>query len=731
MKKIMCLFVMFIYLNFIVLQTSSIELTNKAKLKAYERERINLLNHSQNHGASALSTSNPILYQGWVHYIHESHQSNLFNIHKFYQNNQYFNQVIPSSEKDKTDKYGKLVIPDKTSYYMIVYQDRITFYSSRSRIQSNAVDSFSISTISVVPEDKPEKGGIRDLGKIDKYECLQILTEKPKKLKEDLSMNEVTYKNELWSVCFDNVNNKKEVVSALLDRKIKVQRNSGIYVTYDQINEKNKKEEENNIEEADEENSRDPQDGVMQLLQDWSECTLKCGGGKSYQQYMCIPPKNSGAPCKGELIRSKDCNTQPCPVSKFIDGKLEDQNKEDVKKPIVKIGPYSKNANRYTKCVIKEGEGYRMEFSEESNKWNRLPSKLILNNRTMSIFEDDSYTNLILSFNLDQTTLERGKEFCSFVLKDSENKTTIRGFDQSCGSLEEDLFVKSWESDFNLFKNECKNGLEENLISDSKDLERELKKRKTSMASIDEQDDKANKIREEYQIKQQSSAIENIAETEKLGVKAIEKEAVIEKMILDEEKEKEALQLKTLQAQIQLEKKKANKINNQIKEKELDEMFVEQSRKAEEELVESKKSIQNKVQFKRSDLQKKIENIKKMAKLRKNQLMGELRAAKIKLAKQVMQAMKTGNAETCDKGKTDFSIREKYCNNAFPDDFMSNEDCKEEDNFCYTCCEKEFGNMHLNKREECFDVCDGLKKLEVKDNKKKVENPIKWNWKPE
>jgi hypothetical protein len=54
-------------------------------------------------------------------------------------------------------------------------------------------------------------------------------------------------------------------------------------------------------------------DGYWIVLQMWSQCTLKCGGGKSFLQRMCVPPKDGGKPCEGEAILSKDCNKQPCP----------------------------------------------------------------------------------------------------------------------------------------------------------------------------------------------------------------------------------------------------------------------------------------------------------------------------------------------------------------------------------------------------------------------------------
>jgi hypothetical protein len=64
-------------------------------------------------------------------------------------------------------------------------------------------------------------------------------------------------------------------------------------------------------------------DGYWSILQDWTQCTKKCGGGLSYMQLMCIPPKNGGKNCMGQPIRTRPCNPQPCPTVKRYRIRLE------------------------------------------------------------------------------------------------------------------------------------------------------------------------------------------------------------------------------------------------------------------------------------------------------------------------------------------------------------------------------------------------------------------------
>lgn len=695
--KYLCLFIVFLYLNNACLVSCT-----KSNSNMKSNSKVNMTN-------SRITT----IFQGWVKYHHEQSENSLGDPKVFFQNNEFFNQRVLMAQKNQADALGFLNIPTKTSFFLVAYPGKIAFFSSRDKIESKAIDFLSISSIGAIPEDKPVLGAIKDIGKIDKYQCIQIKADSGRK-------------KELWTICLDKVEDKSKLMNALINQKIESQRVKGIYVTADQIKDTSSSPVVA-VEDSEEKNS---QDGVLQLLQDWSECTLKCGGGKSYQQYMCIPPKNGGAPCEGDLIRSKDCNTQPCPASKMIEGKVS-ESVEKVAKPIVKIGPYSKRPNRYSKCIIKEGDAYRIEIDPKTESLGRIPSKILMNNRTFSIFEDDSYTKLVFSFQLDETNFERDPEFCSFTLKNGDTKFTLRGFDQSCGTIDEDKFVKTWQSEFNLFKNDCKTGRESRLINEEAEEKlKEISSKKSELAYVAIQEEKAAKMKDTFRSQQGVSAVKKIANTQKSAVKAVEKEALIERLILSEEQEKEALMLSRISKQISKEKEKDSNFNSQIKEKELDDVFKEEERMAEAEVEDAKKEVKEKVAYKRNDLSKKIESIRKLAKMKKSQMMGELKKAKMSLASKVMKAMKEGNSEICERGKDKQQERETYCNNAFPDDYMINVDCKDPENFCYTCCENEFGNMHMNKREECYDICDGVKKGKEPEPEtpKKDEDKIQFQW---
>jgi len=79
------------------------------------------------------------------------------------------------------------------------------------------------------------------------------------------------------------------------------------------------------------------------VLQDWSSCSLKCGGGKSYKQKQCVRPKGA-TDCLGPAIEVRDCNMEPCPG--YIQD-LDKEKKNTVLTPIVKVLQISNKESRF------------------------------------------------------------------------------------------------------------------------------------------------------------------------------------------------------------------------------------------------------------------------------------------------------------------------------------------------------------------------------------------------
>ena len=80
------------------------------------------------------------------------------------------------------------------------------------------------------------------------------------------------------------------------------------------------------------------------LLQDWSQCTLACGGGKSYRHRFCVQPTGANA-CIGTSIEEKPCNSQPCNI-------IEDVINSDKKTQLAPIVVLMRISNKPAKFNV-------------------------------------------------------------------------------------------------------------------------------------------------------------------------------------------------------------------------------------------------------------------------------------------------------------------------------------------------------------------------------------------
>ena len=60
-------------------------------------------------------------------------------------------------------------------------------------------------------------------------------------------------------------------------------------------------------------------DGGWSEYGDWSECSVKCGGGTQSRSRTCDNPAPAagGAKCEGDAKEEQTCNTESCPGTYF------------------------------------------------------------------------------------------------------------------------------------------------------------------------------------------------------------------------------------------------------------------------------------------------------------------------------------------------------------------------------------------------------------------------------
>ena len=77
------------------------------------------------------------------------------------------------------------------------------------------------------------------------------------------------------------------------------------------------------------------------------------------------------------------------------------------------------------------------------------------------------------------------------------------------------------------------------------------------------------------------------------------------------------------------------------------------------------------------------------------------------MAEKLGKAAKLGQIEKCFIPSSETQVLAiKYCELNFSTDYEKFKDCKIDENFCYVCCENEFGDLHVVERDKCYNKCD-------------------------
>lgn len=297
----------------------------------------------------------------------------------------------------------------------------------------------------------------------------------------------------------------------------------------------------------------DVKDGVWIMLQDWTQCTLKCGGGLSYYQRLCNPPKSGGAPCVGEATLTKPCNTQPCPT---FQNSQEDQKKkaDSILKPIIKVMQYSQRPQRYSKCIVKESDLLMTNTTDLSKTTNeiQIPVRVVLNNRTLSAFQSDDYSSQHVVYNLDHAVLGKSsRDHKCFVVKESGRGTEFCPF----GADSEERTLIEWDYAFNLFKKNCRTDPD----FDKVDLDAQLNATMADkMKGIKGQmlEERETLIKKQMRTKEEDKMNNLIKQTGQVADLAVNKEVNLEQMIEKEEADREADAEKEMETEIASEANK-------------------------------------------------------------------------------------------------------------------------------------------------------------------------------
>jgi hypothetical protein len=473
-----------------------------------------------------------------------------------------------------------------------------------------------------------------------------------------------------------------------------------------------------------------PRDGRWIVLQDWTGCNLKCGGGELSLHLICMPPEEGGKQCEGAAIRKKPCNPEPCPV---LTADKNKNNKPQYEKPIIKVMPFSNRPTRYDKCHLKENDILMILKPQGLNLLNeitnpkfldseaaqKLPARITMNNKSISFYKDENLNSNLLILDLKSTEFVR--------INNVENCFLLHGkliTQQAivCNMGPQHGFASEWDYDFHLFKNQCSENrpvFKLNEDAEIKDkLRAKLKKLKQDLI-----EEKTQKVRALSQKEEEKTIKNKVDQTQAMALLAIQKENKIEQLLEKEEAQREGEEEKQLEKQLEKEQSKKEMLMRSIKEKELEEQFNISKENAENSIKKVKEEAKSVINKKRDEIKKKIVQMRAKSDRKKAAIKSKILSLKSETVHQLQKYSKKGDSIRCfvpnptgkgsgtDNGgdiesksyEEQLKHIETVCTAAFSSNIAKFMECKLPESFCFVCCEGEFGQMHLSDRERCYN----------------------------
>lgn len=680
-----------------------------------------------------VNPNSKILWEGWIKYFHYETYRTIKRPSEFFVNNAYFKQRVTKEGLNAKDKGIFSNVTSKYSFYGALLAQSFNILSERNLNFGKTVETLDIDMIKPLDPSEPLKGSIKDLGSFNEGACISILMLIPLNYNKDFlplkESNET--KNDSWIICFESNNDKEKFFTTLVTYKLLRQKEQGIELALRQSQVNGMKPPSTPKYERYSGSDAKPEiDGYLMLISDWSQCSLKCGGGESLQQWRCIPPKTGGKPCVGELIRKKKCNSNPCPgvsTKKEVDNTDEKEEEPITFKPIFKSMPFIDRPQQDIPCVIKENDILWEKKDKESGFTVKVPGRILMNNRTVSLFEDSSYENAVFAFNLADSELVPVKEeYCCFFLQSQNKRYKVCAL-ADCGTEGDPKFLKGWQYSFSLFQKKCYNRIKAEKFS-----EEELEKEKSALepsstlASMNIEESEVGEREKiiEGRLNQDSDLFldKKITKNQQSALKALTRELNLEERLKREEMMKAKEETKVLIKKMNFEKEKKEKLDEAIEERESQDIKLREQRDTEHQADNIIYQTEEEINKKRLALKKKIMEIRKMTERRNRLIENKINLIRGKMTEEIVQASKIGQTKTCKDNKVKKEDRVKYCDENIINDYQRNLDCKTEQDFCYICCETEFGPVQYNNRAKCYDMCD------EGSNQNKIESKPRGDW---
>jgi hypothetical protein len=262
--------------------------------------------------------SSRIYWTGWAKYfkIVTGEKPKSFYKNFAFQKQMRENPNLNMEEKETNGIYK--YIPTDKSFFVSLFDDKIVIANDKSDLFKTNFQNIQIDLIAPIAEDYTYTGGIRYFGSFNEGSCFKIITtEKVLHTFLKNGTNTIDY-----VFCLDSKEEQEKFMHQLRGLKLAWQKENSILISPKNQEFENIQKEGKYLENLSNyglnlktnlSNIVD-QDGRWIILQSWSDCSLKCGGGTTVLHRFCIPPIGNGKPCQGESIIKKPCNVEPCRI---------------------------------------------------------------------------------------------------------------------------------------------------------------------------------------------------------------------------------------------------------------------------------------------------------------------------------------------------------------------------------------------------------------------------------
>jgi hypothetical protein len=288
----------------------------------------------------------------------------------------------------------------------------------------------------------------------------------------------------------------------------------------------------------------------------------------------------------------------------------------------------------------------------------KIPVRVVMNNKTVTVYTDDTLKTNLASFVLRSTLLSRvNDEPRCFILSGNNDKIQLCAIDSTTAD-----FVEQWDYDFNLFKYQCheKRSTYNLNKSEAAKLKDEFNN-KMNQIKADLVDQKAQAVKKQNRENEEIKLSKKIQSTQSMTLMALQRETRLEELLEKEELDKQKQEQEELNLQYENEKKKNECLLKSIKEKQLEDQMNISKSNAEAAIERLKEEAKKQIMVKRLQMKKKLETIRARNLRKKQQIQNNIMTLIMEVANQMQKVSKLGDAEKCFVPSCVSEYVEQYC----------------------------------------------------------------------